>query len=136
MPNTAASCCSSSSGRGAREPRATVCSDTVVSTPASAPTEIQPAIFNLWLMGEGNPLANAIYTPENTLRRPRKPSVPATAVSHVQKNRALRAGRSRPSALALAGHRGGCAGSRLGIAEVVMPQRPQVGIELVDQRDA
>jgi hypothetical protein len=45
MPNTAASCCSSSSGSGASVPRATVCSDTVVSAPASAPTAIHPAIL-------------------------------------------------------------------------------------------
>ena len=45
MPNTAASCCSSSKGSGAMPPRAAVCSDTVVSAPASAPTAIQPAIL-------------------------------------------------------------------------------------------
>ncbi|MGC3985151.1 MAG: hypothetical protein QM777_10660 [Pseudorhodoferax sp.] len=46
MPNTAASCCSSSSGSGASAPRATVCSDTVVMAPATAPIDTQPAIFS------------------------------------------------------------------------------------------
>jgi hypothetical protein len=48
LPNTAASCCNSSSGKGASVPRATVCSDTVVNAPAITPNEIQPAIFSLW----------------------------------------------------------------------------------------
>src|SRR5512140_2138356 len=64
MPKTAASCCSSSSGNGASEPRATVCNDTVVSAPARAPTEIQPAIFSLWLISK-NPVLfgeTKIYT--------------------------------------------------------------------------
>src|SRR5689334_13084210 len=56
MPNTAASCCSSSSGNGASAPRATVCSDTVVNAPARAPTEIHPAIFSLWLIKNPSPL--------------------------------------------------------------------------------
>src|SRR6185369_1999075 len=51
-------------GSGASEPRATVCSDTVVSAPANAPTEIQPAILSLWLMSkESSPLeCLKIYT--------------------------------------------------------------------------
>src|SRR5690348_4341958 len=66
MPNTAASCCSSSSGSGASEPRATVCNDTVVSAPATAPTVIQPAILSLWLIGKGPVLSGVgkIYTCE------------------------------------------------------------------------
>ena len=48
MPNTAASCCSSSSGSGARVPRATVCSETVVSAPAITPSATQPVVFSFW----------------------------------------------------------------------------------------
>src|SRR5688572_5889747 len=61
MLNTAASCCSSSSGSGASEPRATVCSETVVSAPARAPAVIQPAVLSLWLMGSSKSSSSNIH---------------------------------------------------------------------------
>ena len=53
---TAASCCTSSSGSGASELRATACSCIVVSAPATAPTARRPATFNF------EPMVNVPFT--------------------------------------------------------------------------
>ena len=45
--NTAASCCTSSSGNGASALRATACNCMVVSAPATTPTARIPATFSL-----------------------------------------------------------------------------------------
>src|SRR3954469_22995385 len=89
MLNTAASCCNSSSGSGASEPRATVCRDTVVSAPASAPTEIQPAILSLWLMGrKTSSRDNTLYTWEQA-QTAGSARGSGRAGAHVQKNRRM-----------------------------------------------
>ena len=53
------------SGNGASEPRATVCRETVVSAPATAPMVIQPVILSLWLMGVVKSSRLSIYTWES-----------------------------------------------------------------------
>ena len=137
MPKTAASCCSSSSGNGASEPRATVCNDTVVSAPARAPTEIQPAILSLWLMSK-NPVlfrgvenihlqhcSDANVTPGFRAAPKRLAEKVPRFTRSLRRSRAVRASPSRwRSGLALAGHGGGGLGRRLGVAQVIVAQRP------------
>ena len=53
MPNTAASCCISSSGKGVIELRATACSCMVVSAPATAPATSRPTTFSFEPMFTG-----------------------------------------------------------------------------------
>jgi hypothetical protein len=50
MPNTAASCCNSSSGSAALPLRAKACSWMVASAPVSAPSAMNPATLSLAFM--------------------------------------------------------------------------------------
>ena len=65
-PNTAASCCISSSGSGDRLLRALAWSCIVVRAPATAPSATQPATFNLELM-KASPLS--MWIPSKQLDR-------------------------------------------------------------------
>src|SRR5690606_6707249 len=118
------------------EPRATVCSDTVVRAPASAPTEIQPAIFSLWLMGSSTS-SRLQYTPEKN-SEPRAghrfPRRWRGGVKNTRKDAGnVLHGAGSVSGLALPGNSSGRLRRRLGIAEVVVAQRFQVGVEFIDQ---
>src|SRR4051812_36317221 len=118
MPNTAASCCNSSSGSGASDPRATVCRETVVRTPATAPAATQPVIFSFWPIMSGCPCRRL-------------------SNQYTQLGSNLFAGVPRGdrhagvffSALALRSHRGGGLFGGCGIAEVVVAQGLQVVVQ-------
>src|SRR6218665_563759 len=112
--------------------RASVCSDTVVSAPATTPTATHPAILSLW----------PIRTPL-TLRKTR----------HILKKHRTRygfapslqfgsetggparslAGFSSLLRLALRRYRRRCLRRRIGIAQIVVADRAEVGVELVYQ---
>jgi hypothetical protein len=111
-------------------PRATVCSDTVVSAPASAPNA-EPTC-DLEFMSH-----DCLYVPSQNAVNIHPPGAPAgvgRVISGKDKCGLVTTGADQKSGFALTGHGSGCSfGCGLGIAQIVVANGLEVLVQLVHQ---
>src|SRR6218665_1664675 len=113
-------------------PRASVCSDTVVSAPATTPTATHPAILSLWPIR----IPLTLRKTRHILKKPRTRYGLAQSLhfgSETGGPARFLAGLYSLLRLALRRSRRRCVRRRIGIAQIVVADRAEVGGELVSQ---
>src|SRR6218665_3029674 len=115
-------------------PRASVCSDTVVSAPATTPTATHPAILSLWPIR----IPLTLRKTRHILKKPRTRYALAHSLhfgSETGGPAGFLAGLYSLLRLALRRYRRRCLRRRIGIAQIVVADRAEVGVAHRYQRN-